>query len=56
METKLKERSSEGWTDYYSSGSRTNENGEVLFEPEDIPQWPEGLNFSRMVISLQRGA
>ncbi|KAK3529965.1 hypothetical protein QTP86_009345 [Hemibagrus guttatus] len=28
----------------------------VLFEPEDIPQWPEGLEVARMVISLQRGS
>ncbi|GAA6100332.1 uncharacterized protein LOC120720578 [Tachysurus ichikawai] len=28
---------------------------EVLFEPEDIPQWPEGLNVARMVVSLQKG-
>jgi len=28
---------------------------EVLFEPEVIPQWPEGLDVTKMVISLQKG-
>ncbi|KAK3539175.1 hypothetical protein QTP86_027606 [Hemibagrus guttatus] len=28
----------------------------VLFEPEYIPQWPEGLEVARMVISLQGGS
>ncbi|KAK3575427.1 hypothetical protein QTP86_026498 [Hemibagrus guttatus] len=28
----------------------------VLFEPEDIPKWTEGLEVARMVISLQGGS
>lgn len=61
-------RSSESWIkNYYSSCSRTDKNGEVwsegwssskqevLFEPEVILQWPEGLDVARMVISLQKG-
>ena len=28
---------------------------EVLFEPEENPKWPEGLNITETVVCLQKG-